>query len=332
MSTPRTTSNTVLEARGLAHRFSTGAGDGVVAVDHVDLEIREGEVVGLVGESGSGKTTLGKLLLHIIAPNEGHVAFEGQDLAALSRRERRRTRSRMQMIYQTAAASLNPGLTVGQHLEETIRLHRPEDAHRADALVDETLAAFRLTGKRALHPNQLSGGEQRRVVVARSLLPRPSLLVADEPTAGLDASVKADVIDLLRNARGGRTAFLFISHELDVVRYVADRVLVMYRGRIVEDMPAAALDPRNTQGQHHPYTERLLSAAFKASRRLTQPEGRPTEDLFKTGCSYRAACHRADPDDASWSRCTQETPALVPLGSGHGVSCHLLAPSPTETS
>jgi len=332
VSSARNSSNTVLEARGLAHRFVIGGEGGIVAVDGVDLEIREGEVVGLVGESGSGKTTLGKLLLHIIAPDKGRVAFEGQDLASLSSRDRRRTRSRMQMIYQTAAASLNPGLTVGQHLEETIRLHRPEDAHRASALVDETLAAFRLSGKQGLYPSQLSGGEQRRIVVARSLLPRPSLLVADEPTAGLDASVKADVIDLLRNARGGRTAFLFISHELDVVRYVADRVLVMYRGRIVEEMSAAALDPRGPQGEHHPYTERLLSAAFKATTRVARPDGRDDRDLFTAGCSYRAACHRADPEAESWSRCSQETPDLVPLGRGHRVSCHLVAPVPTETS
>ena len=313
----------VLEARGLVQRFGARrAGEPLVlAVNHVDVTLEAGEVVGLVGESGSGKTTLGKLLLRILEPQEGSIRFEGQDLLALSARELRSVRARMQMIYQGASACLNPGLTVEAHLRETIALHRPQDRACADELVDQTLADFRLRGKRGARPRELSGGERRRVGVARCLLPGPSLVVADEPTAGLDASVKSEVLELMLRARDQQMTWLFVSHELDIVRYVADRVLVMFRGRIVQEMPSDALDPRGDLAARplHPYCERLLSTAFGAETDVVTPADRPERP---DGCPYLSACHAVDPDSPLWQTCTEQVPQLVQLGGGVRIACH----------
>ncbi len=321
-------SSPLLSARRLVRRFAPrqrGESE-VVAVNGVDLDIRRGEVVGLVGESGSGKTTLGKVLLGIQPSDGGEIHLEGEPLRSMSRARARELRRRTQMIYQSATACLNPGLTVAQHLQETIALHRPADLPRAEALIDETLAAYGLQGKRGSRPRELSGGERRRVGVARCLLPGPSLIVADEPTAGLDASVKSDVLELMlehrTDASGAPAAWIFISHELDIVRYVADRVLVMYRGRIVQEMTAAELDPRRVDAASlHPYTERLLRSAFVAG---TEPVRVPQRVESAGGCPYRAACHRVDPAHALWQSCTSQVPEPV-QPSGGRVACHLLS-------
>ncbi|MEE2827676.1 MAG: ATP-binding cassette domain-containing protein, partial [Myxococcota bacterium] len=180
-------------------------------------------------------------------------------------------RRRFQMIYQSASAALNPGMTVEEHLRETIALHRSSEGGRAlenpSELVADTLAAYGLAGRARARPGELSGGEVRRVCIARCLLPRPSLVIADEPTAGLDAAIKLEVLDLMQATRTPDMSYLFISHDLDVVRYVADRVLVMQRGRIVDDIAPQALDPaRLGTIDLHPYTEALLASSFGAKR------------------------------------------------------------------
>ena len=318
---------TLLSARRVAKTFAPRKrGDAPVrAVSQVDLDVAPGEVIGLVGESGSGKTTLGKLLLRIIEPDEGTTTFAGDDLGSLDPAALRAARARFQMIYQSPTACLNPGLTVAQHLHETIALHRPQDLPRADALIDETLASFRLQGKRTARPRELSGGERRRVGVARCLLPRPRLVVADEPTAGLDASVKAEVLQLMLGARDPEQAWIFISHELDIVRFVADRVLVMYRGRLVEELPAERLDVRRPGDgpPMHPYTERLLRSALGAG---ADPVAVPDRPPVTTGCPYRAECHAVDPSSALWQTCTVEAPDPVRPEGTSRIACHLARP------
>ncbi len=317
----------LLQAHGLVRTFAPRQrGDAAVrAVDSVDIELRRGEVVGLVGESGSGKTTLGKLLLRVLEADAGTVSFDGVDLRALAPGELRPLRGRLQLIHQGATASLNPGLTVEQHLRETIAIHRPHED--SDTLVEATLAAFGLQGKGNSRPAELSGGERRRVGVARSLLPQPDLVVADEPTAGLDASVKSEVLAHLL-ATGDRT-WLFISHELDVVRAVADRVLVMHRGRIVEELPAAELRTGTSADDRHPYTEHLLSSAFGAHAHVPARD----HDLNGTtpACGWARSCSRTAPDDPLWRRCTDERPTLVQPGGARRVACHRFDPTPEVT-
>lgn len=317
----------LLRARGLTRTFpGRQPGDPpVVAVDHVDLDVQPGEIVGLVGESGSGKTTLGKALLRIVEPQEGTLHLGDTDLRALAPGPLRAARKRMQMVYQSASASLNPGMTVAEHLAETIALHRPDLAPRSAQVVAETLERFRLEGKGDRRPRELSGGERRRVGVARCLLPDPDLVIADEPTAGLDASVKADVLEVILAARRPDQAWIFISHELDVVRYVSNRVLVMYRGTIVEEMPAARLAPERGRGVGHPYTERLLSTALG---REEEPIAVPVRAPTAGGCRYAAACHAVEPGGDLWSRCSSIAPTLVSVGEGHSVACHERAPAP----
>ncbi len=318
----------MLQARGLRKTFpGRTPGERIVAVAGVDLTLRAGEVLGLVGESGSGKTTLGKLLLRIVQPDAGSLSLDGADLLAMDPATLRASRARAQMIYQSAAASLNPGMTVAEHLEETVALHRPDLVGQEDAVVAETLSRFRLEGRANRRPRELSGGERRRVSVARGLLPQPDVVIADEPTAGLDASVKADVLRVILDARRPGQAWIFISHELDVVRYVSDRVLVMVRGRIVEEMPSRLLDPSVASETRHPYTERLLSTSLDPTSRAIMVAGRPPRE---GGCRYAAACHEVEEGSELWDRCRATEPSLVEIGAGHSVACHARAQTGTE--
>jgi len=326
-------SSLLLDARDLRKTFSGGRGligwgparASTPVLRGVDISMSVGEVTGLIGESGSGKTTLGKCLLRIVEPDSGTITMEGRDWLSVSPREIQAARARYQMIYQNPYACLNPGLTVRAHLRETLKVFGGIVGSEADDRLHAELARFGMHDKAKSYPGELSGGEKRRVSVARTLLTEPKLVVADEPTSGLDASVKADVLDRMLDARQGSTGYLFISHDLDVIRFVSDRVLVMYRGRIVEVMDRPAIDPEVT---HHPYTARLFEAAradipSEAESRAAVGARLGETDLER-GCPYRPYCSHFEEAGRPEGPCTQDLPELVSIGQGHQISCHLL--------
>ena len=305
---------------------------GVHALDGVSLDLPPGTVTGLVGESGSGKTTLCRVLLGLVAPDAGTVQLDGQDLAVLLRRDRLAVRRRMQMLLQDAPSSLSPRLTVRQLLMEPVAIHRISDgAARVDAL----LARLRLLpGILDKYPHQISGGQARRVAAARALVLSPALLVADEPTAGLDVSVQGELLNLLAEARRGLgLTDLIASHNLPVVRRATGRMAVMYLGQIVEQGPTATL----FAAPAHPYTAALLSTSpsldpAQRHTRIVLAGEIPSPRNPPPGCRFHTRCWQAQP------RCTAEPPALRPLPGRHvpghpmpgqHVRCHFpLAPEP----
>ena len=252
-------SQLLLKAQGLRKVFSSSVGEDTVALDQVDLEIYTGEVVALIGESGSGKTTLGRAVLRLLKLDEGEVSFDGVDLLALRGQELRRARRSFQMIFQNQQANLHPRLSVIEMLDESLRLHQPTLDHSQRLTRSrELLAKVGLTDHERRYLASLSGGEQRRVGLSRILATSPKLVVADEPTSGLDAAIKLQIIDLLRELRAESLSYLLISHDLELVRRIADRILVMLHGRIIEEIDIADLG----KIQHHPYTRQLLNAAL----------------------------------------------------------------------
>jgi oligopeptide transport system ATP-binding protein len=224
------------------------------AVNGVDLCVEIGEVVGIIGESGSGNTTLVRAAWGLLPFQEGQVRVLGQDLSALSARDLRKARRHFQLLFQDPTAMLNPGLTVRQHLLESAQVHERENQV---AVVIEMAERVGLSHRLDALPGQLSGGEQRRVGLARVLVPEPALLVADEPTAGLDAALKADLIDAIVKHRSPESAVLLISHDLAMVAYACDRIVVMLNGQVVDRFITSELK----SAKHHPYTLQLLQAA-----------------------------------------------------------------------
>jgi peptide/nickel transport system ATP-binding protein len=297
---------------------------GARVLDRVSLEVGRGECLAVVGESGSGKTTLGRCLIRLIEPTSGRVRFDGEDLLALSQRELRRRRRRFQMVFQDPFGSLDPRQRVGSVLAEPLALHgRRREAGR----IAELLAAVGLPAEMAgRYPHELSGGQRQRVGIARALAVEPDFLIADEPISALDLTVRAQILDLLADLRGrlGLT-LLFIAHDLAAVEQLADRVAVMYLGRIVELARSADLFQRPL----HPYTVSLLSAAPVAAwaggrgRRRTRIvlAGDPPSLLAPPpGCPFHPRCPIARP------RCAVETPLLAPVeGAGEGEEEHRAA-------
>ncbi len=307
-----------LRVEGLVKRYRRGLllrGEAEEAVQGVDLRVRRGEVVGLVGESGSGKTTLARAATGLIPYDAGRVLILGEDLSRLRGRRLRRFRRRVQVLFQNPDAHLNPGLSVGAIVAESVRLHRPgEDVGAATRAV---LAEVGLAGREAALPHELSGGEKRRVGIARILVADPELVVADEPTSGLDAALKADILDLLLRRRDGAHAWLLISHDIPLIASVADRIAVMLAGRVVEEFPTSRLD----SGPHHPYTRALLAAAGLDDEDGAMDGFRPSIRV-RRGCPYRAAC----PDRRE--ACDTRRPALAEVGEDHRVACHAVEVAP----
>jgi ABC-type glutathione transport system ATPase component len=257
---PATPDRPLLEVHDLGVDFpGPGRGGGVIhAVDQVSLHLGRGETLGLVGESGSGKSTIGNAILGLVAPTAGRVLLDGRDITHLPPRRRRELARRIQVVFQDPYGSLNPSRAVGHSLAEPLRCHRKLTRTQAAARVRDVLHQVGLSSDAASrYPAQLSGGQRQRIAIARALILEPDLIICDEPTSALDLSMQAQILNLLLSLQEDLgLAYLFISHDFDVIRHLSHRVAVLYRGRLLEHGPAAQL----TETPSHPYTQALLAA------------------------------------------------------------------------
>jgi peptide/nickel transport system ATP-binding protein len=292
------------------------------AVDDVSLEIKRGETVGLVGESGCGKSTVGRTILRLYKPTAGRILFDGQDISKLGETELRPLRRRMQMVFQDPFASLNPRHSVGRIVGEPLRTHGISGRRDTGTRVRELLNVVGLPADAAgRYPHEFSGGQRQRIGLARAIALNPDFVVADEPVSALDVSIQAQIINLLEELQEEfDLTYLFIAHDLAVVRHISDRIAVMYLGWIVEVSPAAEL----YENPLHPYTISLLSAvpipdpvverareSILLSGDLPSPANPPQACRFHTRCPY-----------VQPTRCREEVPLLRPLAQGHEVACH----------
>jgi peptide/nickel transport system ATP-binding protein/oligopeptide transport system ATP-binding protein len=315
--------DSLLEVSGLVKRFPVGRRQLLTAVDGVDLALRAGETLALIGESGSGKSSVARCITRLIEPTAGEISLAGHDLTAASKRSVWRHYSDLQMVFQDPPASLNPRMTARQTIEEPLRLHTDLDRAARMREVDDLLVQVGLRSQLAdRYPRQMSGGECQRVAIARALAVSPKVLLLDEPTASLDVSVRGQILELLQRLQAERgLAYLFISHDLAVVRHIADRVMVMYLGQVVESGTAAEV----FEHPAHPYTRALLTAAPVAEfgrrieRRLRLDGEIPSPTDLPPGCRLASRCPLAT------AACAAAPPPVVSLSSTHSARCPVTA-------
>jgi peptide/nickel transport system ATP-binding protein len=293
----------------------------VRAVDGVSFDIYRGEVFGLVGESGSGKTTVGRLALRLLEPTEGEVIFDSVDLSTYSKEELRSLRSRMQVIFQDPMASLNPRMSLSDSVAHPLQIHHPEKMGEKDQIVHDVFEDVGLIPPRNFlnkYPHQISGGQRQRVVIARALVTEPELILADEPIAMADVSVRALLLDLMNRLKDEHNlTYLFITHDLATAKYICDRIGVMYLGKMVEISKLEVVYSKPV----HPYTQALMAAVPipDPNQRRTQPlpQGEiPSPINPPSGCSFHPRCPYAE------EICGLEEPQLQDIESGHQVACH----------
>ncbi len=314
----------LLEIKELHKVFPVKAGVGRTiearAVDGVTLSVAQGEAVGLVGESGCGKSTLGRLAIRLLEPSSGRVLFEGKDLGGLNKQDLRALRRKMQIIFQDPFASLNPRMRIQEIVAEPFMIHKLVTKNDMPARAASLLEKVGLSADALRrYPHEFSGGQRQRIGIARALASGPSFIVADEPVSALDVSVQAQIVNLLEDLRDElKLSFLFIAHDLNVVRHFSDRVAVMYLGRIVELAPAEEI----YKNPSHPYTEALLADIPVADptvkkKHILLKGDIPSPTHIPPGCRFHTRClYRFEP-------CDKIVPKTTNLGNGHFVDCHL---------
>ncbi len=322
------TSETIVSIRGLKKYFPVRKGvlsrvsDYVRAVDDVELEVKRGSTVGLVGESGSGKTTLGKTVLRLLTPTAGKIFFEGEDITGLDSARLRPLRREMQMIFQNPYGSLNPRMNVGSLVSEGISIHNTVKKEERGEFVTRLLGEVGLgTDVMGRYPHEFSGGQRQRIAIARAISLHPKFVVCDEPVSALDVSVQAQIINLLKDLQKKHgLSYLFISHDLRVVKHISDLVAVMYLGKIVEIAPSEEIYSNPV----HPYTKMLISAIPEINRTGSKngKEASVSGEIksiadIPSGCSFHPRCPIAT------EICSRETPPLEKKGDdGRSVACH----------
>lgn len=306
----------LLELRNVVKRFGP-----VQALDGIDLQLARGETLGLVGESGCGKSTVAKAAMRLLEVDEGQILFDGTDITQTPQAQLKPQRSRLQMVFQDPYSSLNPRHSVARTLEEPLIVHQRGNAQQRREQVKAMMARVGLRPEMATrYPHEFSGGQRQRIGIARALMLRPDLVICDEAVSALDVSIRAQVINLLLDLREEfQVSYLFISHDLSIVRHVADRVAVMYLGQMVELAPRDSL----WRAPLHPYTQALIAAipsvvpgSRKEAVRSVLASDLPSPLVSPSGCRFHSRCLYAQP------RCAQEAPEFIETAPQHWVACH----------
>lgn len=315
----------LLETKGLKKYFLTEGlfsrkGEVVHAVDGISFCIKRGETFGLVGESGCGKSTIGKLVLRLLEPTAGKVYFEGHDIFELDKKEMQRLRHKMHVIFQDPFASLNPRMTVGDIISEPLEIHNLVSKSEREERILKLMELVGLSSEHATrYPHEFSGGQRQRIGIARALAVDPVFIVADEPVSSLDISIRAQILNLMQDLQKNLgLTYLFIAHDLGMIKHLSDRVAVMYLGKIVEMGTTGSIfnDPQ------HPYTQTLLSAItipdpeVKRKRIILKGE-MPSPIAPPTGCRFHTRC------PCRTNKCDEIEPKLIDIGNEHFVNCHL---------